>query len=65
MRSFGTYVGRLAGLDDRILRKADLQSEWMRSKVKQEWLRKHLDDQRESRSGRDLIQVLRQAKQLM
>lgn len=39
-RSFGTYVGRLAGLPRDLLEKADDQAEWMRQKVRGEWVRK-------------------------
>lgn len=39
-RSFGTYVGRLAGLPIKLLDRADRQSEWMRKKVKDRWASK-------------------------
>jgi DNA mismatch repair ATPase MutS len=37
-RSFGTYVGRLAGLPASVLERADERSEWMREKAKRRWI---------------------------
>jgi DNA mismatch repair ATPase MutS len=37
-RSFGTYVGRLAGLPNPVLERADEKSEWMRRRARRRWI---------------------------
>jgi DNA mismatch repair ATPase MutS len=71
-RSFGTYVGRLAGLPQAVLERADRQSGWMREKVKDQWINKlarRLGQKvfAESEIGRErtvqsVIEALREAK---
>lgn len=59
-RSFGTYVGRLAGLPASVLERADERSEWMREKAKRRWI-SHLRDRIQGfggeQGGRDQIET--------
>jgi len=53
-RSFGTYVGRLAGLPASVLERADERSEWMREKAKRRWishLRHRIERDSENKGG--------------
>jgi DNA mismatch repair ATPase MutS len=74
-RSFGTYVGRLAGLPQEVLERADRQSEWMREKVKTQWVGKlarrlegkvfggqSFDEDRWESRGQRVIEALREAR---